>query len=97
MQYAILFPGEVMDRMSPAYRSSDSPSPKESVWALYCRSMLLWTFCNRIRVEGCSDEDKAEYASEAWSETQAIQDSIDMHTCNLDTGLMYMTKEYLHK
>ncbi|KDQ27287.1 hypothetical protein PLEOSDRAFT_1076525 [Pleurotus ostreatus PC15] len=94
--YAILFPGEVMDRMSPAYRSSDSPSPKESVWALYCRSMLLWTFCNRIRVEGCSDEDKAEYASEAWSETQAIQDSIDMHTCNLDTGLMYMTKEYLH-
>ncbi|KAF4567153.1 hypothetical protein EYR40_006147 [Pleurotus pulmonarius] len=93
--YAILFPGEVMDRMSPAYRSSDSPSPKESVWALYCRSMLLWTFCNRIRVEGCSDEDKAEYASEAWSETQAIQDSIDMHNCNLDTGLMYMTKEYL--
>ncbi|KAJ8501742.1 hypothetical protein ONZ45_g12033 [Pleurotus djamor] len=94
--YALLFPGEVMDRMSPAYRSSDSPSPKESVWALYCRSMLLWTFCSRLRNEGCTDEEKAEYASESWSETQAIQDSLDMHECNLDTGLLYMTREYLY-
>lgn len=86
-----------MDRMAPSYRSSDSPSPKESVWALYCRSMLLWSFCNRLRRDPCSDEDRAEYSMEAMAEAQSIQDSLDMHICNLDTALMYMCREYIFK
>ncbi|KIK02612.1 hypothetical protein K443DRAFT_131780 [Laccaria amethystina LaAM-08-1] len=46
--YALLFPGEVFDRVSrPPTAISTSLSPKESVWALYCRSLLLWSFCTR--------------------------------------------------
>ncbi|TFK44027.1 hypothetical protein BDQ12DRAFT_717221 [Crucibulum laeve] len=94
--YVLLFPGEVTDRVSMCYRGSDSPSPKESVWALYCRSMLLWNFCNRFRDETMNLEDKAENASEAWVEAQAIYDSLNMHNCNLDTTLIYMCREYIY-
>lgn len=46
--YALLFPGEVFDRVSrPPTSNSNSLCPKESVWALYCRSLLLWSFCTR--------------------------------------------------
>jgi hypothetical protein len=93
----MFFPGEAMDRVSPLYRSSPSSSPKESVWALYCRSMLLWNFCIRLRSDCCSDEDKAECALEAWAETQTIQDCLDMHVCNLNTTLLYIAREYLCK
>ena len=86
-----------MDRVSPLYRSSPSSSPKESVWALYCRSMLLWNFCVRLRNDQGGDEDKAEFALEAWAETQTIQDSLDMHVCNLNTTLLYIAREYLCK
>ncbi|KAJ3710147.1 hypothetical protein EV361DRAFT_336843 [Lentinula raphanica] len=95
--FTLLFPGEVVDRASPTYRSVDSQSPKESVWALYCRSMLLWNFSNRLCEELDSpSETNAELAQESWSESQAIQDSLEMHICNLDTALMYMTREYIY-
>ncbi|PBK84181.1 hypothetical protein ARMGADRAFT_1000409 [Armillaria gallica] len=94
--YALLFPGEAVDRTSPPYRSADSQSQKESVWALYCRSMLLWCFCDQLRREPYVEEDKAEYAHEAWNETQSIQDSLDLHVCNLDTAVMYMCREYIY-
>jgi len=96
--FALLFPGEVVDRASPTYRSVDSHSQKESVWALYCRSMLLWNFSNRLCDQSTSltEETKAEWAQESWNETQAIQDSLDMHICNLDTALIYMTREYIY-
>ncbi|KAL0580568.1 hypothetical protein V5O48_001481 [Marasmius crinis-equi] len=93
--YAILFPAEAIDRALPLYRSVDSPSPKESVYALYCRSMLLWVFCH-YRLGRCDDEQlKAEYAQEAMGESQFIQESLDFHVCNLDTGLIYLTREYI--
>ena len=59
--------------------------------------MLLWNFCVRLRNDPCGDEDKAEYALEAWAETQTIQDSLDMHVCNLNTTLLYIAREYLCK
>lgn len=87
-----------MDRASPTYRSVDSHSPKESVWALYCRSMLLWNYSNRLCDQSESpSETNAELAQESWSESQAIQDSLEMHICNLDTALIYMTREYIYK
>jgi hypothetical protein len=89
IQFAIFFPGEIADHTSP--------SPKESVWALYCRSMLLWNFCVQLRNNAGDEEDKAEYALEAWAETQAIQDSLDMHVCNLNTALIYISREYICK
>ncbi|KAJ4491023.1 hypothetical protein J3R30DRAFT_3277042 [Lentinula aciculospora] len=96
--FTLLFPGEVVDRASPTYRSVDSHSPKESVWALYCRSMLLWNYSNRLGEQSkAPSETNAELAQESWSESQAIQDSLEMHICNLDTALIYMTREYIYK
>ncbi|KAF8919453.1 hypothetical protein CPB85DRAFT_1276709 [Mucidula mucida] len=98
--YALLFPGEAVDRVSPPYRAADAPSPKDSVWALYCRSLLLWCFCDGIRrtsLFGTRDgEDLAEYAQESWNEAQAIQDALEAHQCNLDTTVMWMCKEYIY-
>ncbi|KAF9066700.1 hypothetical protein BDP27DRAFT_1404271 [Rhodocollybia butyracea] len=94
--FTLLFPGEVIDRASPSYRSADSHSPKESVWALYCRSMLLWNYSNRLCEQLSQTQDSPDLAQEAWSETQAIQDSLEMHVCNLDTALIYMTREYIY-
>ncbi|KAF5362709.1 hypothetical protein D9758_011728 [Tetrapyrgos nigripes] len=84
--------------------------PKESIWALYCRSMLLWNYCARIHRgqlqrrysefmsgEGDTDieeENKVEFANDVWSECQMILDSLTMHTCN---KVKDMTVVYLTK
>ncbi|KAF8069868.1 hypothetical protein FPV67DRAFT_1414189 [Lyophyllum atratum] len=94
--YAILFPGEVLDRVSPTYRGSTSPSTKESVWALYCRSMLLWSFTNRLRTSTAPNDEKVELIYDAWAEAQSLQDSLRIHDCNLDTALIYMCREYVY-
>ncbi|PPQ68812.1 hypothetical protein CVT24_007696 [Panaeolus cyanescens] len=94
--FCLLFPGEVIDRASVTYRGVDSMSTKESVWALYCRSMLLWNFCNRFTTPQ-GDEDRAEQAQQAFQEVQAIEDALNAHDCNLDTTLMYTTREFIHK
>ncbi|KAH9484701.1 hypothetical protein JR316_0001601 [Psilocybe cubensis] len=93
--FGLLFPNEAYDRHSPNYRASNSLSPKESVWALYCRSMLLWNFCNRFRTPS-QEEERAEQAHEAFLEVQAIEDSLNTHRCNLDTTLIYTCREYIH-
>ncbi|KII92940.1 hypothetical protein PLICRDRAFT_679940 [Plicaturopsis crispa FD-325 SS-3] len=96
--YALFFPGESMSHASaPTHRGPSPQSPKDSVWAIYCRSMLLWNFCLKLRKENCSDEDRAEYALEAWIETQAILDALETHICNLDTAILYMCREYIYK
>ncbi|EGO00473.1 hypothetical protein SERLA73DRAFT_181083 [Serpula lacrymans var. lacrymans S7.3] len=92
--FRLLFPGEVSERAASNHKSL---SPKNSVWALYCRSMLLWSFCTRLRKDTYTNEQKAEFALEAWSETHAIQDALDAHVCNLDTALLYMCREYVYK
>ncbi|KAJ7694383.1 hypothetical protein B0H17DRAFT_1057522 [Mycena rosella] len=100
--YAIYFPGETVDRVSPPYCSPNSPSPKESVWALYCRSLLLWNFCNRLVTQPPGDkapqqiDDEAEALQESWNEAQAIQDSLEMHVCNYETGVTYLCQEYIY-
>ncbi|KAF5345467.1 hypothetical protein D9758_013622 [Tetrapyrgos nigripes] len=94
--FLLLFPGEVNDRVSPTYRSVDSHSHKESVWALYCRSMLLWNFCIRMERNPMSEAEKAQFANDAWGECQFLQDSLEMHTCNLDTMVIYLTREYIY-
>lgn len=91
----VLFPGEAYERQ--AHRQIPGQSPKDSVWALYCRSMLLWTSCVRRRDTSWSTEERANFAIQAWTETRIVQDALDMHTCNLDTAIMYLSREYLYK
>ncbi|OJA20523.1 hypothetical protein AZE42_01595 [Rhizopogon vesiculosus] len=92
--FRLLFPGEVSERGSNEHKAQ---SPKDSIWALYCRSMLLWNFCTtRLRKNVFNSTETAELALEAWSETLEIQDALDTHTCNLDMALLYMSREYMY-
>ncbi|KAJ7048334.1 hypothetical protein C8F01DRAFT_1192069 [Mycena amicta] len=93
--YALLFPGEVSDRISPAYFERDAPSPKASIWALYCRSLLLWNFSHRLARSAAIDPD-SDAPHETWNEAQAIEDSLEMHVCNYDTGIVYLCQEFIH-
>ncbi|KAI0074422.1 hypothetical protein K474DRAFT_1601483 [Panus rudis PR-1116 ss-1] len=92
--YALLFPGEVYERSVGNQISGQSP--KDSIWALYCRSMLLWNSCVRQRDQSWTTDERAKFAVNAWTETQAVQDALDAHNCNMDTSLMYVTREYLY-
>lgn len=95
LQFALLFPGEAGDRLTGNHRAKQSA--KDSVWALYCRSMLLWNFSHRLGHDNITDSIKADYAFEVWVESQSIQDALDAHICNLDTALLYMCREHLYK
>ncbi|TFK59921.1 hypothetical protein BDN72DRAFT_780075, partial [Pluteus cervinus] len=95
--YKILFPGECIDRASPAYRSSTSISPKEAIWALYCRSMLLWNFAHRFNINSYDNRVKEETAVAIHHEARYIETSLDQHTCNLDTHIIYLCREYITK
>jgi hypothetical protein len=90
--FSILFPGEISSR-SGAMNHQSTQSPKESPWALYCRSMLLWCSCVRQKDE---HGDNADFAIDAWQESQAIQDSLDTHMCSGNYSLIHSCREYLH-
>ncbi|KAH9940377.1 uncharacterized protein BXZ73DRAFT_88637 [Epithele typhae] len=95
-KYALLFPGEAFERAA-GHQQTSGQSPKESVWALYCRSMLLWNSYSCIqRDEGLSTDERARFAIDAFQEAQAIQDALDMHLCNSNTALIYIAREYLY-
>ncbi|KDQ55598.1 hypothetical protein JAAARDRAFT_133685 [Jaapia argillacea MUCL 33604] len=99
--WKLLFPGEILARpstsRSPNPSQRGSPSPKETIWALHCRSMLLWNSCLLLRDDTISHEERADLAWESWVEAGCIQDALDEHTCNVDTGLMYMCREFIYK
>ncbi|KAG8214094.1 hypothetical protein J3R82DRAFT_10852 [Butyriboletus roseoflavus] len=93
--FRLLFPGEVSERVLATDHKMQSP--KDSIWALYCRSMLLWNFCTtRLRKNTYSRENTSELALESWQETLEIQNALDCHTCNLDMALLYMCREYVY-
>src|SRR5882762_3090061 len=93
LQFSIFFPGEASSR-SAVVGHGPIQSPKESLWALYCRSMLLWCSCVRQKDELGYD---ADFAIGVWQESQAIQDSLDTHLCNGNDSLIHACREYLHK
>ncbi|KXN93315.1 hypothetical protein AN958_00240, partial [Leucoagaricus sp. SymC.cos] len=94
--FALLFPGEAFDRLRPK-DPSDPLLPKESVWGLYCRSMILWNFCVSVKEGHIKVDDNIEAFTESVREAQVIEDALNIHRCNLDTTLMYLTREYLFK
>ncbi|KAJ3564619.1 hypothetical protein NP233_g8177 [Leucocoprinus birnbaumii] len=92
--FALLFPGETSDRLR--HRDPNDPlMPKESVWALYCRSMLLWNYCVSLKQEHTKVDDKIEAFTNSVGEAQIIEDALNVHRCNLDTTIIYLTREYL--
>ncbi|KZT22190.1 hypothetical protein NEOLEDRAFT_1157860 [Neolentinus lepideus HHB14362 ss-1] len=94
--YKLLFPGEVLSR-SPVHNTGQSP--KESIWALHCRCMLLWNACQVLRDTSVREDDgrRVEFTVQAWGEADAISDAIDRHICNMDTALIYTCRELVYK
>ncbi|TFK53809.1 hypothetical protein OE88DRAFT_1733678 [Heliocybe sulcata] len=92
--YKLLFPGEFLNR-NPVHNTGQSP--KESIWALHCRSMLLWNSCQVLRDNLREDDSRrVDFAVQAWGEAEAISDAIDRHTCNMDTALIYTCRELIY-
>ena len=89
-QYALLFPGEGL--------MTQNPSSKDTVWALYMRTMLLWHSCVRMRWDPSrADAAKAQFAVAAWLEADRIEHALDAHTCGIERAFLFHGREYLFK
>ncbi|KAJ7464231.1 hypothetical protein B0H11DRAFT_78541 [Mycena galericulata] len=102
--YLVLFPNEMYDRGGFGSAQFDGVGggthPKNAIWALYCRSMLLVNFCSNVVTQDAETredrESQGEALQESWNETQAIQDSLDAHVCNLHTAVAYQCRENVY-
>ncbi|KAJ3928382.1 MAG: hypothetical protein NXY57DRAFT_1021362 [Lentinula lateritia] len=90
--FALLFSGE-------SITSSLSLSPsaaKDTVWALYDRSFVLWHICARVRADtSMGDVEKGKFAVKAWLETDVIETALNKHTCAIEKAYIFQGREYL--
>ncbi|KAI0764498.1 hypothetical protein BD413DRAFT_575275 [Trametes elegans] len=90
--YALLFPGE---NLAPPGTSPVATS-KDSVWSLYMRTLLLWHSCLRMRCDtSLCDADRAQYAMGAWLEIDAIEATLDRHSCTVESGFLVQVRDIL--
>ncbi|THU95763.1 hypothetical protein K435DRAFT_665729 [Dendrothele bispora CBS 962.96] len=88
--FALLFSGESIIR-SPSLASS-----KDTIWALYDRSSLLWHSCVRMRNSTSATEDeRGQFAIKAWLEADAIEEALNKHTCGIEKAFIFQGREYL--
>jgi hypothetical protein len=89
LQYALLFSGEAM---------VPSPSAKDTIWALYDRSFLLWHACVKIRNDNSTPiAEKRQFAIKAWLEADAIEQALNRHTCDIERAFIFHGREYIFK
>ncbi|KAI0630960.1 hypothetical protein C8Q77DRAFT_1130283 [Trametes polyzona] len=89
--YALLFPGE-----NVAEHDGTTASSKDSVWALYMRTLLLWHSSLRMRSDyHMTDADRAQYAMNAWLEIDNIEALLDRHTCVAERGFLVQVRDIL--
>ncbi|KXN93397.1 Glucose transport transcription regulator RGT1 [Leucoagaricus sp. SymC.cos] len=89
--YALLFSGESIAR-SPSL----STSSKDTIWALQDRCFLLWHACIRMRTGPlASDATKAQFATKAWLEADALEAALNKHTCSIERAFIYQAREYI--
>jgi hypothetical protein len=46
---------------------------------------------------GVNDFDKRDFAMRAWIETEAIEEALERHTCNVEKAFVYHGRETLFK
>ena len=69
---------------------------KQSVWSLYARSQLLFSSCLAMRYDSSiNDMDKADFAVQAWVETEAIEAALNTHTCGIEKATSECASEIL--
>ena len=92
MQISLLFPGEMLRDAGVA------PIQRNGVWNLCIRAMVLWQSSMRMRYDVTLDpQGRADFATNAWLEADAIETALNSHTCNLEAGTLYQAREYLFK
>jgi hypothetical protein len=69
--------------------------PKETVWALYCRSMLLWNFGARLNQQYMPYSESS--ARELFAEADLVLKILNEHSCDYDASLNNVCREYLFK
>ncbi|KAF8887164.1 hypothetical protein BD779DRAFT_1528462 [Infundibulicybe gibba] len=90
--YALLFSGESVAR-SPW---SVGHSSKDTIWALHDRSFMLWHGCIRMRNNTAStDSEKAHFAVKAWLEADALESTLNGHTCSIERTFIFQAREYI--
>ncbi|KAI0249633.1 hypothetical protein BJV78DRAFT_1155707 [Lactifluus subvellereus] len=89
--FRLLFPGEYHRHREYVSQLSG----KDTVWALYCRSMLLWNCTVRFWDERLTTEERTRIACAVYVETRVVEDALDAHICNIDTALIYMCREFI--
>ncbi|KAI0822889.1 hypothetical protein BC628DRAFT_1326213 [Trametes gibbosa] len=90
--YALLFPGESVAPLG----STSIAASKDSVWALYIRTLLLWHSALRLRADiRISSADRAQSAMSAWLEVDNIEETLDRHSCAVETGFLAQVREIL--
>ncbi len=96
LQYALLFPGESFATANLSMPRI--PASKDSVWALYMRTLFLWNSCLRSRSnKTLSNADRAQFAMTAWLELDTVEAAMDKHTCDIQSGFMLQMREVLFK
>lgn len=90
--FRLLFPGEYQHQRG---EYGPAAAGKDSVWALYCRSMLLWNCTVRFWDKSLSTEVRTRVACAAFVETRVVEEALDAHVCNIDTSLIYMCREFI--
>ena len=89
MQYALLFPGEALAMSGVAV------SP-HNIWTIYLRAMLLLHLCVHKRGDPrLTDGDRAQFAMRAWLEIDAMESTLNQHSCVLALNVDYRTREML--
>ncbi|KAF9049535.1 hypothetical protein BDZ89DRAFT_1154415 [Hymenopellis radicata] len=85
--YALLFSGESI---------TTPDSSKETIWALFDRSFLLWHGCARMRYSTtASESEKAQFAVKAWLEADAIETNLNRHICEIERSFIFQAREYV--
>ncbi|KAL1716005.1 hypothetical protein EV715DRAFT_265651 [Schizophyllum commune] len=96
--YAVFFTGE-----SSIYsmRPASAPLAKETVWALFERSFLLWNATilmvmrTRSPLTRMSDVEKAHFAISVNQEADAIEAALRGHTCEIERAFLFHSRDYL--
>lgn len=90
--YALLFSGESITR-SPSLSYN---TPKDTIWALFDRSFLLWHGCVRMRHNhGATEAEQAQFTVKAWLEADAIEANLNRHTCAIERSFIFQAREYI--
>ncbi|TRM64026.1 hypothetical protein BD626DRAFT_568626 [Schizophyllum amplum] len=96
--YAVLFTGE-----SSIYtmRPDQAPRAKDTVWALFERSFLLWNAAilmvmrTRSPLTKMSDVEKAHFAISVNQEADVIENALRAHTCDIERAFLFQSRDYL--